>query len=297
MEIQQLRYVIAVADSGNFTRASERCSVTQPSLSQQIINLEKELGHKLFHRLGRRAVMTEAGSVFLDRARRIVQEVDDSVRELKDGMQFEREILVGAIPTLAPHLLPPILALAKKLYPQLVIRLKEDFRDDLVRGVVEGELDLAIVAMPVKDHRIAIETLFLEPLLLVLGKQHPLATRPKVRVDDLIAESFIMMGSGSTIAIEIQRFCGNHQFEPKISYHCAQVATVKALVSLGLGVSILPQVTLSPEDRTSLICRSLTDHNPTREIAVIRHLQRYQSRGSEQFLTLLREHTRGRNEK
>lgn len=297
MELQQLRYVIAVAECGNFTRASEHCAITQPSLSQQIINLERELGHKLFHRLGRRAVMTEAGSVFLDRARRIVQEVDDSVRELKDGLQFEREITIGAIPTLAPHLLPPLLALSRKMYPHLVVHVKEDFRDDLVRGVVEGELDLAIVALPVKDHRIAIETLFHEPLLLVLGKHHPLASRPKVKVEDLITQPFIMMGSGSTIPAEVQRFCGNHQFEPKIGYRCSQVATVKALVSLGLGVSILPQVTLSPGDRSELICRGLSEQSPTREIAVIRHLQRYQSRGSEQFLSLLREHTRGRSEK
>ena len=80
MELYQLRYAVAVAETGNFTRASERCHITQPSLSQQIINLEEELGHKLFHRLGRKAVLTEAGTVFLERARRILFEVDDATR-------------------------------------------------------------------------------------------------------------------------------------------------------------------------------------------------------------------------
>src|ERR1039458_4132443 len=84
MELNQLRYVTAVAETGNFTRAAVRCSVAQPSLSQQIINLEREIGHKLFHRLGRKAVLTEAGTVFLERARRILFEVEDATKELSD---------------------------------------------------------------------------------------------------------------------------------------------------------------------------------------------------------------------
>jgi LysR family hydrogen peroxide-inducible transcriptional activator len=97
MELHQLRYFISVAETGNFTRASERSHISQPSLSQQIINLEKELKHKLFHRLGRKAVLTEAGTVFLERARRILFEVDDTTRELQDSPGLERKITVGEI--------------------------------------------------------------------------------------------------------------------------------------------------------------------------------------------------------
>jgi LysR family hydrogen peroxide-inducible transcriptional activator len=89
MELDQLRYVIAVAESGNFTRAAARANISQPSLSQQIINLEKELGHKLFHRLGRKAVLTEAGTVFIERARRILFEVEDATKELSDSPSLE----------------------------------------------------------------------------------------------------------------------------------------------------------------------------------------------------------------
>jgi len=99
MELYQLRYFVAVADAGNFTRASERNNISQPSLSQQIKNLESELGHKLFHRLGRRAVPTEAGQVFLDRVRRILISVEDASKELKDSPTLERRIKVGAVPT------------------------------------------------------------------------------------------------------------------------------------------------------------------------------------------------------
>src|SRR3954447_14214002 len=97
MELHQLRYAIAVAESGNFTRAAERSHVTQPSLSQQIINLESEVGHKLFHRLGRKAVLTEAGTVFLERAKRILFEVENASKELGDHPALGRRITVGAI--------------------------------------------------------------------------------------------------------------------------------------------------------------------------------------------------------
>ena len=105
MELNQLRYFLAASEAGNFTRAAARCNISQPSLSQQIIHLERELGHKLFHRLGRRVVPTEAGQVFLERARDILRKVEDASKELKDSPTLERHIKVGTVPTLAPYLL------------------------------------------------------------------------------------------------------------------------------------------------------------------------------------------------
>ncbi len=292
MELHQLRYFIAVAETANFTRASERCHVSQPSLSQQIINLESELKHKLFHRLGRKAVLSEAGTVFLERARRILFEVDDSTRELQDSPALERKITVGAITTLAPYLMPQLLALSRARLPHLQVNLREDFRPELTQAVVDGELDLAIVSLPVKDPRISVERLFTETLLLVVGKPHPLASKPDVTIEDLAKQTFILLGTGSSLQSQVQRFFGDHNFEPNIGYRCAQVATVKALVALGVGISILPQVALAAEDRSKLIVKPLGDRTATRDIGIIRHMQRYQSLGAEQFITLLREHVK-----
>src|SRR5471032_395998 len=111
MELSQFRYVLAVAETGNFTRAAERCHITQPSLSQQIINLEREVGHKLFHRLGRKAVLTEAGTTFLERARRILFEVENAAKELSDHPALDRRITIGAVPTIMPYLIAPVIAL------------------------------------------------------------------------------------------------------------------------------------------------------------------------------------------
>jgi LysR family hydrogen peroxide-inducible transcriptional activator len=111
-----------------------------------------------------------------------------------------------------------------------------------------------------------------------------------ITLDDLAKETFVLLGSGSSLSNQVQRFFGDHNFEPKIGFRCAQVATVKALVALGVGVSIMPQIALNAEDRSSIIIKPLADRTPTRDIGVIRHTQRYQSLGAEQFIALLREH-------
>jgi len=288
MELYQLRYFLAVATAGNFTKAAARSDISQPSLSQQIINLERELGHKLFHRLGRRVVLTEAGKVLLDRARRIVLDVEDASKALHDSPTLERRIKVGTVQTLAPYLLPPLLERCRDSHPNLLVNTHEDFRPDLVNGVVDGDLDLAIVPTPVKDPRISLEPLFTEPLLLVVGRNHPLATKAAIAAADLADENFVLLGHSSSLAMEIERFCGDHDFVPRLGHRCSQVATLKALVALGSGISILPRIAFKPEDKKTLVYRELSGRAPTREVVVIRHLQRYQTMGAEQFLKILR---------
>jgi LysR family hydrogen peroxide-inducible transcriptional activator len=289
MELSQLRYVAAVADAGNFTKAADRLDIAQPSLSQQIIKLEKELGHKLFHRLGRRAVLTEAGKVFLERARRILFEVEDATKELGDHPSLERKITVGAIPTLAPYVLPELITRCGKRFPNLQVNIREDFKPTLIRELLDGEIDMALVALPVVDPAIQVDVLWKEPLMLVVGHGHPLASKAKVTGADLAQETFILLGSSSSLAAQVRSFWGDINFEPKIGSRCAQVATVKSLVGIGAGISILPRGAKTEDDKDWLAYISLADSEPSREIAVLRHMQRYQSRGAEQFLSLLRE--------
>ncbi|MFI5357549.1 MAG: LysR family transcriptional regulator [Opitutales bacterium] len=288
MELYQLRSFIAIAEMGNFTRAAAKLSTTQPTLSQQIINLEKELGHKLFHRLGRRAVLTETGQIFLNRARRITLEADNAAKELRDHPGLDRRITVGAIASVAPYFLPPLIAQARIDYPNLEIHAHEDFRSPLIREVLEGELDLAIVASPVHEPALSVEPLIREPLLLVVGPQHRFTQMPKVNAADLAGETFVMLGRSSSLYDQVRTFCGDHRFEPRIGFRCAQIATVKALVAMGAGIAILPRITQSSKDLDTLVYLRLADSSPERELVVVRHLQRYQSRGVTQFLTMLK---------
>lgn len=292
MELHQLRYFVAVAETENFTRAAARVHISQPSLSQQILKLESEVGHKLFHRLGRKAVLTEAGSAFLERARRILFEVENAAKELSDHPALGRRITVGAVQTVMPYLITPLIARLRDTHPNLLIDAQEDFRGKLLQGVIEGDLDLAVVPLPVRDHRVSIEPLLAEPLLLVVGSSHPIARRSEISISDLAEETFVSLGDSSTLATQIREFFGDHKFQPRIGIRCAQVATLKQFVSSGLGISLLPQLARLPVDRETLTYLRLTGSEPTRELVVIRHLQRYQSRGAEQFLAELREQAR-----
>lgn len=289
MELHQLRYVLAVADTGNFTRAAEAVSVSQPSLSQQIAKLESELDHKLFHRLGRRAVATDAGAILIERARRILFEVENVSHEIHDDPALGSEITIGVIQTVAPYILPRLIRRSRNEHPHLQVNTVEGFRGDLIEGVLDGRIDLALIALPYQHPRLAIERIFSEPLMLAVGRKHPLASKRSFSAKDLRDENFIMMGRSSTLTQQVQEYCGKHDFEPAITHRCAQVTTLKSLVGLGLGIAILPKLAQSPQDHDTLVYRQIVGRTPTREIAMVRHLQRYQSQGTRQFLQVLHE--------
>src|SRR5262249_31952158 len=140
MELHQLRYFVAVAQTGNFSRAAERCHVSQPSLSQQILKLEHRLGQPLFNRLGRPAVLTDAGRLLLDRATAILASLDDAERRLLAGDEHQGgRLAIGAIPTIAPYLLPPTLEGFVRACPNVELIIREDVTEHLLAAVVEGE--------------------------------------------------------------------------------------------------------------------------------------------------------------
>jgi LysR family hydrogen peroxide-inducible transcriptional activator len=292
MELHQLRYFVAVARAGNFSRAAERCHVSQPSLSQQILKLERRLGQPLFSRLGRRAVLTDAGRMLLDRATLILAAVDDAERRLRAGDQIHSgRLAIGAIPTVAPYLLPPVLESFAKRCPQAELIVREDVTIHLVSAVVEGELDLAIVALPVSDEHLHAEPLFAEPLLLAVPPGHALAGRRRVAVGDLAGERFILLGEMHCLGEQVLNFCRAHECQPQIVCRSAQIATIQSLIALGQGVSILPEMARACDGTGKLLYRPLADAGLRRTIAVISHRHYYQSPLAEEFLAGLRERT------
>src|SRR6516165_86430 len=146
MEMHQLRYFVAVAQTCSFSRAAERCHVSQPSLSQQIQKLERGLKQQLFERLGRRVVLTDAGRLLLDRAMAILSAVEDAERRLQDDDEKGGKLAIGAIPTIAPYLLPLLLRTYLKRHPHVDLTVHEDVTGQLLGAVAAGDLDLALVA-------------------------------------------------------------------------------------------------------------------------------------------------------
>ncbi len=285
MEIYQLRYFVAVAETGSFTKAAARCFVSQPSLSQQILNLESEVGQALFHRLGRSVALTEAGHVLLEHARRILSETDNALRELKEDPGRGHRVAVGAIPTVAHFFFPAVVAHCRANDIRLKLRSYEHFRPNIVAAVLEGDLDLGLISLPlINEPRIVQTTLFTEPLLLAVSATHPLATAAEVTFPDLKDENFILLGDASSLAAQVRRISGDYDFEPRIAHRCAQLATVKSLTAMGLGVSILPRSARNANDPAGLVYRKFTGAAPTREIALIRHYRRHPGKGAQLFI-------------
>jgi LysR family transcriptional regulator, hydrogen peroxide-inducible genes activator len=280
MELYQLRYFLAVAESGNFTKAAARVFVSQPSLSQQILNLEEEFGQKLFHRMGRKAVLTDAGKTLLEGARRILGDVDQTMQDLKESTGRGPKVTVGAIPTVAPFFFPALIAHCRANDIQLDLHTQEDFRRVLAESVVEGHLDWALISLPFNEPRLHFERLYSEPLWVAMSASHPLADQ-QVTFESLRDENFILLGEASTLTLQIQKFCGDHDFEPKIAHRCAQLSTAKSLTAMGLGITVLPKSARSATDPSGLIFRKFSGPTqPSRDIALVRHRRRHMSAGA-----------------
>jgi LysR family hydrogen peroxide-inducible transcriptional activator len=295
MELHQLRYFVTVAQTGNFSRAAERCSVSQPSLSQQIQKLERQLGQPLFNRLGRRAVLTDAGRMLLDRAMSVLATVDDAERRLLgaagETATHAGRLAIGAIPTVAPYLLPRALRAFIKRCPRVELLIREDVTRELVLAVVEGELDMAIIAAATApDEHLDCEPLSCEPLLLALPPGHALAKRRRVGVADLAAERFILLNEMHCLGEQVLNFCHAHECHPRIACRSAQIATIQSLISLGQGISLLPEMARAADRSGKLVYRELSDppQPPRRTIAVIRHKHSYRGALGETFLNVLR---------
>ena len=288
MEMYQLRYFLAVAETGNFTKAAQRSFISQPSLSQQILNLEEEFGQKLFHRLGRTAVLTEAGKTLVEGARRILSEADHTLAELKNDPLLGPKVYVGAIQTVAMFFIPAVLAYCSANGVRLSLHTHEDFRRPLIEELHDGKLDWALLSLPLNEPRLHIEKLYSEPLWLAVGAAHPLARAEHISFADLRDENFILLGEASTLTSQIQRFCGEHDFEPRIGHRCGQLATVKTYAAMGLGVSVLPQSARSATDPEGLVFRKFTGIAPSRDIGLVRHRGRHLGQGAGLFAEIAR---------
>jgi LysR family hydrogen peroxide-inducible transcriptional activator len=288
MEMHQLRYAVAVARTGNFSRAAEQCHVSQPSLSQQIQKLEEELGERLFDRLKREARLTATGEAFLQRAVRILQEVDSAKREAADARDLlSGTITVGVLPTIAPYLLPEVMARFTKKFPGVEIVVHEDTTARLANLLHRYEIDFAIASLPIQDERLEIKELFSEELLLALPPRHPLTRKRAITHPDLEGEKLIVMKEGHCLGDIVMNFCDRRGVKSKISFRSAQLETIQALVSSGLGISLVPAMATRRKATDLPVYRSLQSPRPERKIVAVWPKQRPPVRAANEFLKIV----------
>jgi LysR family transcriptional regulator, hydrogen peroxide-inducible genes activator len=271
MEFHQLRYVCAIADTGNFSRAAERCQIAQPSLSQQVLKLEEDLGAKLFDRLGRSVRLTEAGRVFITHARSILEQMEVARLKVADkNADLCGSIAVGVIPTVAPYLIPSYAAAFTKNYPDAKLRIVEETTSVLVDGLRDLSIDVAILALPLGHRDLELFPIRTEPLFAVMRKDHPRASAESLVLKDLRGESFVMLRDGHCFRDLSIRTCTRARITPNIAFESGQFSSLLAMVAAGVGVSLVPEMAI---DR-NVSCRyvPLNDAQATRTIvaAVLR---------------------------
>jgi LysR family hydrogen peroxide-inducible transcriptional activator len=288
MEMHQLRYMVAVARTGNFSRAAEQCHVSQPSLSQQIQKLEEEVGQRLFDRMKRETKLTVHGEAFLPRALHILEEVDAAKREATDARDLLRGSLsIGVLPTIAPYLLPDVMAQFVEKFPGVEIVVHEDTTARLLKLVHRYEIDFALASQPIQDERLEVKELFSEELLLALPPTHPLARKRIVASAGLEGQRLIVMKEGHCLGDQALGFCESRDVKPKISFRSAQLETVQALVAAGLGISLIPAMAAQSERKDMPEYRSLQSPRPQRKIVAVWPRHRQPSRATTEFLQMI----------
>jgi LysR family hydrogen peroxide-inducible transcriptional activator len=288
MELQQLRYFCAIADTGSFSRAAQQTHVSQPSLSQQIRKLEDELGARLFDRLGRTVQLTELGRGFLPHARAVLRDLEAARSDvIERKTSIGGPISIGVIPTIAPYFLPPILATFSQKYAEARVTISEEITPLLLERLRAGTMDLAIVALPLqtRSHEFQSFPLMAEKLYAVLPKKHALAKRRAVSLEELQDDPFLLLRDGHCFRETAVAACKRARLNPNVTFESGQFSSILSMVSAGLGVSIVPAMAL--EKRPGCRYVPLADDRAARTIGAVTQNGRSPTRVTDAFLAHL----------
>ena len=286
MEIDQLRYFLGAAERDSFTRAAEALNISQPALSRSIQKLEDELGQPVFERKTRSIVLTEAGTLLQSRAQQILSLIEDTKAEITDDGESGR-IRIGAIPTVAPYFLPQVLKQFSESFPAANLIVQENTTDQLLKSCTQGEIDLAILALPVPVKYLEVEELFEEELLLVLPLEHSLVKKKAINLADIAALPFVLLDEAHCLSDNIISFCRQKSVQPVSVGRTSQLTMVQELVSLSHGISMIPQMARQRDQSDRRVYRSLSGSQPTRTLAIVWNPYRFQSKLIQAFRDFL----------
>jgi len=275
MNLRDLKYLVAVADTHHFGKAAEHCFVTQPTLSGQIKKLEEELGVTLFERTKRSVVTTPLGRAIVAQARQVLEQTD-TLRLLAQSYQdpLVGPLRMGVISTLSPYLMPLILRPLKKQYPQIKLVLTEELTDTLVARLSKHEIDAALLATPVEDPDLESMPLFDEPFWLVHPRSHPLSGKKKIIQADLDGADLLLLAEGHCLAEQAMEIC--HLQERVVQgdmadLRAASLETLLQMVAAGFGSTLLPALALktaAARDR-GVIARPLKLPDTYRRVSLV----------------------------
>jgi len=275
MELRQLEYFVAVVETGSFSLAAERCNITQPSLSQQIIKLENEIGQQLFNRLGRSILLTEVGKILYPRARSILSDVQQAHAAVTNRYSpAEGHVAIGIIPTLGPYLLRDTIRQFKEAYPDARLIIHEDTTNVLLTKLMNAELDVCYISLPIERQQVVTEECFVEPLYVAIERHHELAAQPSIPAHRLKTTPFIQLTDKNCLSDQLEAFCYVQKIDPPIIYHTTQLATALEFVRLGMGITLIPACAAATYPHDDIRFLTISDNPPGRVIVAARHRAR-----------------------
>lgn len=269
MNLRDLHYVVTVADTLSFSEAAERCHVSQPTLSGQIKKLEDMLGLSLFERSNKRVMVTEAGAPIIAAARRTLAEAD-SIRTLAQLAQdpLAGPFRLGAFPTLSTYVFPALVPQVRAAMPRLRLILLEEKTATLLEKLDNGELDAALIALPVADDKLESELLFEDEFFLAAPPQHPLAALPHIEKHTLDRYKLLLLDEGHCLRDQALEVCQLHQMEEEQDFRATGLETLRQMVRAGSGITLMPQIAMNKNEEG--ICYiPFTAPAPSRHIGLV----------------------------
>lgn len=275
MTITQLHYVLAIAEYKNFTKAAEKCFVTQPTLSTQIQKLEDELDILIFDRSKKPIELTDVGKKIVDQAKNIVNE-SDRIQDIVDQQKgfIGGEFRIGVIPTVMPTLLPMFLKAFIKKHPKVKLKIEELTTEEIISRISDGHLDAAIAATPLENDLIKERVLYYEPFVGYIPKTHRLSNKKKIEITDLEIDDMLLLEDGHCFRDGVINLCKTfkNQSDDSFQIESGSIETLIKLSNEGLGMTLLPYLhTLDLNDNLKPNLHYFVEPSPAREVSIIYH--------------------------
>ncbi|MFJ7930382.1 LysR family transcriptional regulator [Peribacillus sp. NPDC096448] len=271
MELRQIEYFIEVAKREHMTEAAVDLHVAQSAVSRQIYNLEEELGVPLFIREGRKIRLTPIGHTFLAHMEQAMDIIDRAKREMAESLDPEKgTIRIGFPSSLASYILPRAISDFRESYPQAKFTLKQGSYRYLIDSVIKGNINMALIGpLPVNEKKIKGETLFIENLVALLPESHPLALKKSLSLNELQGNPFILSPKGYVLRDLVMKACKLHGFEPEVAFEGKDTDAIKGLVAAGLGITLIPEISLIDSLPRFTVKLPLEEPAVTRAVGVI----------------------------
>ena len=268
--LKQLRYFDALARELHFGRAADTCAVTQPALSMQIQELEASLGLALVERTRSGIKLTPKGAEIATRAQRLLNDVRDLIDYAKHSAGvLSGTLRLGLIPSVAPYLLPPLLPLLRQSYPDLTLHVRETQTQPLTDELVEGKLDVLLLALPVKHADIETLAIFQDRFLLAMPKSKKLTGRVRATKELVEGDRLLLLEEGHCLRDQALTYCSLQQVDAVNTFGASSLTTIVEMVSAGLGITLLPEICLGVESRSRDIKTiRFVDPEPSRSIGL-----------------------------